>query len=58
MVALFNDQEIPVALDNLQPFITDLGNRQLIIDMSVEDIRLDPESLDLLLTPQTSVKSK
>lgn len=58
MVALFNDQEFPVALDNLQPFITDIGNRQLIIDMSVEDIRLDPESLDLLLTPQTSVKNK
>ena len=57
MVALFNDQEIPIALDNLQPFITDIGTRQLIIDMSVEDIRLDPERLDLLLTPQTRVKS-
>ena len=57
MVALFNDREIPVARDNLQPFITDIGNRQLIIDMSVEDIRLDPDSLDLLLSPQTRVKS-
>ena len=42
---------------DLQPFITDIGTRQLIIDMSVEDIRLDPERLDLLLTPQTRVKS-
>ena len=57
IAALFNEQEIPVALDNLQPIITDIGSRQLVIDMSVEDISLGPSSVDILLTPQTTVKS-
>lgn len=56
--ALFSDKEFPIALDNLQPIITDLGNRELIIDMVVEDIHLTPTSLDLLLTPTPSVKPK
>ena len=58
IAALFNDQEIPVAVDNLQPIITDLGARELSINMSMEDIRLKPKTLDLLLLPQTSVKKK
>ena len=58
IVALFNDQEIPVALDNLQPIITDIGDRQLIIDMSIEDIRLGPDTIDPLLTPETRVKNR
>ena len=58
IAALFNEQEIPIALDNLQPIITDIGNRQLVIDMSVEDISLGPSTVDILLTPQTTVKSK
>jgi hypothetical protein len=58
IAALFNDQEIPVTLDNLQPVVTDIGNRQLVIDMSVEDIRLGPDAVEILLAPQTSVKTK
>ncbi|MGI9536709.1 MAG: hypothetical protein ACR2PB_06550 [Desulfocapsaceae bacterium] len=58
IAALFSDQEIPVPVDNLQPIITDIGTRELIINMSIEDIRLKPNTLDLLLTPKTSVKKK
>ncbi len=58
IAALFNEQELPVALDNLEPIITDIGNRQLVIDMSVEDIRFGPDTVDILLTPQTSVKTR
>ena len=58
IAALFNDQEFPLAVDNLQPIITDIGTRELIIDMSIEDIRLKPGTLLILLTPKTSVKNK
>ncbi len=58
IAALFNEQELPVALENLEPIITDIGNRQLVIDMSVEDIRFGPDTVDILLTPQTSVKTR
>jgi hypothetical protein len=58
IAALFNEQELPVALENLAPIITDIGNRQLVIDMSVEDIRFRPDAVEILLTPQTSVKPR
>ena len=58
IAALFNEQELPVALENLEPIITDLVNRQLVIDMSVEDIRFLPDSVEILLSPQTSVKTR
>jgi hypothetical protein len=58
IAALFNEQEFPVALDTLQPIITDIGTRELIINMSIEDVRLKPKTLLLLLTPKTSVKKK
>ena len=57
IAALFNEQEIPVVLDDLQPVTADIGNRQLVIDMSVEDIRLGPDLIEILLLPQTSVTS-
>ena len=58
VASLFNEQEFPLPLDNLQPIIADLGKRELIIDMVVEDIRLGPETLAILLTPKTSVQPK
>ena len=58
IAALFNEQELPVALDNLAPIITDIGNRQLVIDMNVEDIRFGQDSVEILLMPQTSVKTR
>ena len=58
IAALFNDQEFPVALDKLQPIITDIGSSQLIIDTLVNDILLKPGSIDILLTPTTSKRQK
>lgn len=58
LAGLFNEQEYPLTLNNLQPIITDLGNRELIIDMIVEDVRLGPKTLDIFLTPNSSIKPK
>ncbi|MEJ2135413.1 MAG: hypothetical protein P8X86_09230 [Desulfofustis sp.] len=58
VASLFNEQEFPLPLDNLQPIIADLGQRELSIDMIVEVIRLGPQTIAILLTPKTSVKPK
>ena len=58
IAALFNDQEIPLALDSLQPIITDIGTKTLIIDMSVESVELSEKALYLMLIPKASVKDK
>lgn len=56
MAAMFNDQEIPLTLGSLQPIITDIGTKKLIIDMSVDDVDITPRALNLMLIPETSVQ--
>ncbi len=58
IAALFNDQELPIALDKLQPIITDIGSSELIIDTLVNDVLLKPGSIDILLTPTTRIREK
>lgn len=57
IIALFNDQDIPISLDKLQPIITDIGSKKLIIDAQVEDVILKPGKLNIFLMPHTSVKN-
>jgi hypothetical protein len=56
IAALFNDREIPLALDKMQPIITDIGSSELIIDTLVKDVQLQPGSIDILLTPTASTR--
>lgn len=58
ILALFNDQEIPLTLDPLQPIITDIGGNELVIDTQVHDVSVKPGSIDILLDPETSVRKK
>ena len=58
IVALFNDQEIPLALADIEPIITDIGSSQLVIDTRVHDVLIRPGSVDILLEPKTSVRKK
>lgn len=58
IVALFNDQEIPLLLDEIQPIITDVGSSELVIDTEVHDVQLRPGSVDILLEPKSSVRKK
>lgn len=55
IIALFNDREIPITLDNLQPIITDIGSRKLVIDTQIDNVMLKPGKLDISLQPHTSV---
>jgi hypothetical protein len=56
ILALFNDQDIPITLDKLQPIITDIGSKKLVIDTQIEDVMLKPGKLDINLLPRTTVK--
>jgi len=58
IVALFNDQEIPLLLSEIQPIITDVGHSELVIDTEVHDVQLRPGSIDILLEPKSSVRKK
>lgn len=56
IIALFNDQDIPITLDKLQPIITDIGSKKIVIDTQIEDMILKPGKLDIYLLPRTSIK--
>jgi len=56
IVALFNDQDIPVKLDRLQPIIADIGGKKLVIETRVENVIFKPGKLQIDLLPKTSVK--
>ena len=58
VMALFNNQEIPLSLASIEPIVTDLGTRELLIDLSVEEVMLNDNSAEILVSPQTSVKDK
>ncbi len=58
ILALFNDQEIPMVLDAPQPIITDIGSNELVIETRVHDVAVKPGSIDILLEPTTSVRNK
>lgn len=58
ILALFNDQQIPLRLDAMQPIITDIGSRELVIDTRVHDVAARPGSIEILLEPNASVREK
>lgn len=58
IVALFNDREIPLSVDGIQPIITDIGSNELVIGARVHDVTLKRASVDILLVPETAVRKK
>ena len=51
LVALLNGREFPVKVEQLQPLVTDLGNRQLAIDLTVQDIVITEDMMNFHLAP-------
>lgn len=58
LVSLFNGREIPVVIDRLQPIITNTGSRQLVINMHVKDIVVQPDALVLHLLPDITATDR
>ncbi len=56
ITGLFDDKEVPLAIDRLQPIITDLGSKKLIIDMRIDDIFVQPGALVLQILPDTRLQ--
>ncbi len=56
ITGLFHDKELPLAIDRLQPIITDIGSKKLIIDMRIDDIIVKPGALVLHILPDTRLQ--
>jgi len=52
LLGLFNGQEIPVAINKLEPIITNTGSKELILNLSVADIAAIPGALVFQLKPE------
>lgn len=51
LVALFNGKEFPIAINKLQPIITDTGSKQLAISMHIKDVTIAGKTLVLHILP-------
>lgn len=56
ITALFHDKELPLVIDHLQPIITDIGSKKLIIDMQIDDIAVHPGALVIHLLPDARLQ--
>jgi len=52
LIGLFNGQEFPLAIDKLQPIITDTGSKKLAIDLLITDITISENLLTMHLRPE------
>lgn len=51
LIGLFNGREFPLAIDKLQPIITDTGEKKLAIGMRIKNITISRNMLSLHLLP-------
>lgn len=51
LAGALSGREFPVAIEKLQPIITDLGSRQLLLDFQVGDITVNPDAVLFQLVP-------
>ena len=52
LIGLLNGKEFPVKMENLSPIVTDLGNKQLAIQLKMKDIKVRKDALILNMTPE------
>lgn len=58
IIGLFDDRELPIRLDKLDPLLTHAGNKTLSITTTIADIRSRPEQLDITLVPHITARTK
>ena len=58
IIGLFDDRELPIRLDKLDPLLTHAGNKTLAITTTIADIRSRPQQLDVTLVPNISATTK
>lgn len=55
LISLLNGREFPVKIEKLQPLVTDLGDRQLAVDLMIQDIIISENMMRFNFEP--SIKS-
>ena len=51
LIGLFNGREFPLAIDKLQPIITDTGSKKLAIEMQINNVTISTDLLTMHLLP-------
>ncbi len=51
LIGLFNGREFPLAIDKLQPIITDTGEKKLAIGMRIKNITITRDMLSVQILP-------
>ena len=51
LIGLFNGREFPLAIDKLQPIITDTGSKKLAIEMQIKNVTVSKNLLTMHLLP-------
>ena len=51
LIGLFNGREFPLAIDKLQPIITDTGSKKLAIEMQIKNVTISKNLLTMHLLP-------
>ena len=51
LIGLFNGREFPLAIDKLQPIITDTGSKKLAIEMQINNVTISTDLLTMRLLP-------
>ena len=51
LIGLFNGREFPLAIDKLQPIITDTGSKKLAIEMQIKNVTISRDLLTMHLLP-------
>lgn len=57
LVALLNGREFPVKVEKLQPLVTDLGDRQLAVDLMIQDIIVSENMMSFHFKPSIKTLS-
>ena len=52
LIALLNGREFPLAMQDIKPFVAEIGGKTISITTRVTDIRALPQKLELSLTPK------
>ena len=58
LIMLLNGREFPINMQDIKPFIAEVGGKTITIATTVADVRASPKKLELLLTPEISSRTR
>jgi len=58
LIMLLNGREFPINMQDIKPFIAEVGGKTITIATTVADVRASPKKLELLLAPEISSRTR